>query len=54
MRDTTVPSGDAEWLFRRLSEEMRARIPPDLRAAIVEAARGRPWSTHPEIGRAHV
>ena len=47
MRDTTVPSGDTEWLFRRLSEEMRARIPPDLRAAIVEAARGRPWSTHP-------
>ena len=46
MRDTTIPPGDAEWLFQRLPEEMRLRIPPDLRAALVEAARNRPWATH--------
>jgi hypothetical protein len=47
MRDTSIPTGDAEWLFRRLPAEMRLRIPPDLRAALVEAARGRQWGSHP-------
>src|SRR6185503_19767973 len=46
MRDTSIPSGDAEWLFRRLPDEIRLRIPPDLHAALVEAARGRSWGSH--------
>ena len=47
MRNTSIPPGDAEWLFKSLPEEMRQRIAPDLRAALVEAARARAWMSHP-------
>lgn len=48
MRDTTLPSGDSDWLLQRLPENIRRGLAPELRAALMDAAAGaRPWSTHP-------
>lgn len=47
MRNTSIPTGDADWLFRRLPDDLRRTIAPDLRNALIEAAGNRPWATHP-------
>ena len=40
MRDTTLPSGDSAWLIRRLPENIRQGLAPELRAALMDAAAG--------------
>jgi hypothetical protein len=38
---------DEDWLSARLPDEIHSRLSPDLKQAIAQATRPRPWDEHP-------
>jgi hypothetical protein len=47
MASTLPLLNDDDWLLSRLPEDVRERLPPEVKTMIAIAAADRPWRTHP-------